>query len=398
MCLDKGKRRIFLAIFVANLLSTFGDAMPASFQPLFFASLGISAAAIGLVYNIRNIVQTIIRAPIGSMSDRLGRKRLMLIGLFMLALTPFIYSVSHDTFLPLLAMLISGFGISLYYPPSEAYASNLYPPENVGEAMGRFHLGWAISSIIGPFVGGLLTSVLPSYRYIFQLASFITLASVVVIFFYAKDESNISLGGASNEVGRTLREFPSTIVRQLKNRRVMVASITIFSHSFCNSGISTFFPLFAAGLGFNELMIGVSLTLNALLMGIALPFMGIVSDRIGRLTPIVLGLTVSIIGFAFIPIFTGAEGLVFFMAMIGLGAALVFPVSQVTIFDALPENERGAGTGLWGTVMSLGGTIGMFVMSFIVSISSLEWVFYFSAAFTLASLVLILIMRGYFKA
>jgi hypothetical protein len=49
-----------------------------------------------------------------------------------------------------------------------------------------------------------------------------------------------------------------------------------------------------------------------------------------------------------------------------------------------------------GIVLSLGGTIGMFAMSYVVSIASIEWVFYFSAAFTLVCALILIAMRGYF--
>ena len=47
-------------------------------------------------------------------------------------------------------------------------------------------------------------------------------------------------------------------------------------------------------------------------------------------------------------------------------------------------------------VLSLEGTIGMFAMSYVVSIASIEWVFYFSAAFTLVCALILIAMRGYF--
>jgi len=62
------KRRAFNGIFAANFISTFGESLPQSFQPLFLASLGVSPAAIGLFYNIRNVVQTIVRVPVGQLA------------------------------------------------------------------------------------------------------------------------------------------------------------------------------------------------------------------------------------------------------------------------------------------------------------------------------------------
>ncbi|MBS7620107.1 MFS transporter [Candidatus Bathyarchaeota archaeon] len=392
----EGKEKIFLAVFAANFVSTFGETIPQPFQPLFLTSLGLSAAVVGLFYNVKNIVQTIIRTPVGVLSDKLGRRRLMSFGLILLAISPLIMALSHDPVLPLLAMLLGGLGVSIYYPPSEAYASSLYPPEKIGEAMGRFHLGWAISAIIGPFVGGFLTLVFPSFRQIYFVASAVTLLSVGIILLFTREE--IDTMRVSHEFGNAIRSLPATMIILLKNKKVLISSIVVFIHSFTNWWIPAFFPLFASGIGFEVTMIGIALTVNSLLMGLALPIMGKVSDKIGRLKPIIAGLSLSLVGFAFIPFFKGALSIIFLMAIIGFGAALVFPVSQALMLEAIPEGEKGAGTGLWGTSMSLGGALGIFTMSALSSFASLDWIFFFSAIFTCISLIVLALLKSYFTA
>ncbi|MDP2900570.1 MAG: MFS transporter, partial [Candidatus Bathyarchaeota archaeon] len=102
--MDSKKRLIFMGIWGATFMVQFGETIPQSFQPLFLAELGISTALIGLVYNIRNIEQTVLRLIAGSLSDVFGRKKLVLIGLILIASVPFIYSISWDMWLPLVAM------------------------------------------------------------------------------------------------------------------------------------------------------------------------------------------------------------------------------------------------------------------------------------------------------
>jgi MFS family permease len=82
--------------------------------------------------------------------------------------------------------------------------------------------------------------------------------------------------------------------------------------------------------------------------------------------------------------------------VLGLSAALVFPVSQASILEKLPMEERGAATGVWGMIMSLGGTIGLFILSLLVSILSIKWVFWFSAIFTTIMVLIIILMSRYY--
>lgn len=385
------ERRAFNAIFSANFISTFGETVPQPFLSIFLTGLGIPAPVVGLLYNARNLVQALVRVPIGVMSDRLGRRRLMLLGLIILSMVPLLYYASEGLSLPFIAMMMGGLGISLYYPPAEAYASKLFPPERVGEAMGRFHLGWAVSSIIGPSVGGFLSLHFPTYRPIFIVASAVTLISVPVLWLNTEDDStHPDLDGG---LKASLLGLPSLLAGFLRNRRVLAASITTFIHSFCNWVVPAFFPLLAHGLGFSEVIIGLSLTANALVMALSLPLIGRLSDRVGRFLPIALGLSISVVGFGVLPMAGEAWELLVLMALIGLGGSLVFPVSQAAIMEALPEGERGAGAGLWGATLSLGGALGLLATSIVVSISSLELAFQFLAASTLIGVAIVALMR-----
>jgi MFS family permease len=85
---EEDRRRTFNGIFAANFTSTFGETLPQSFQPLFLMGLGVPPTVIGLFYIVRNVVQTVVRIPIGRLSDALGRKQLMLIGLSFVSLVP----------------------------------------------------------------------------------------------------------------------------------------------------------------------------------------------------------------------------------------------------------------------------------------------------------------------
>ena len=71
--MDEKNRRIFWAIFLATFFAMFGETIPMSFQPLFIKNLGLSAAVITLIYNIRNIIQTLLRLIAGTFSDSVGK-------------------------------------------------------------------------------------------------------------------------------------------------------------------------------------------------------------------------------------------------------------------------------------------------------------------------------------
>jgi hypothetical protein len=80
----------------------------------------------------------------------------------------------------------------------------------------------------------------------------------------------------------------------------------------------------------------------------------------------------------------------------------IFGATFISSFgESLPQSFAPlflASLGIWGMMMSLGGTVGMFVMSYIVSVAPIEWVFYFCAAFSLVAALLLSSLKGFFKA
>ena len=395
--MDSKAQRVFTAIFFATFFAMFGETIPQSFQPLFIAGLGVTPAVVALIYNIRNIIQTLLRLVAGTISDSLGRKNMMLFGMALFAIIPFIYSVAQTPTLPIVAMFVSGLALSIYFPPSEAYASSLFPPEKAGEAMGRYHMSWAVSSVIGPAVGGFLVGFFPDYRPLFVLSGVITALGFLLIWRYTEDDRDVSCPMKPGvQIQMIISEFPSTLRRLLGNRKVLVASIAVFAHAFCHWGLIVFIPLLGAEMGMNEFMIGLTLTANAIAIAVSLPVVGPLSDRVGRFKPIAAGLLFSVAAFALFPLAPYFWMLPVLNAVLGLCAVLVFPISQAATMEALPPEDRGSATGVWGMIMSLGGTIGMFTMSGVLSVSSIEWVFYASAGVTLVLSLVVVAMRGYF--
>jgi MFS family permease len=390
--------RIFWAIFFATFFAMFGDTLPQSFQPLFIAGLGVSPAVIALIYNIRNVIQTFIRLVAGTLSDTLGRRNLMIFGLALFVVVPFLYSVAANPWIPVFAMVASGFAVSIYFPPSEAYASSLFPPEKAGEAMGRYHMSWAVSSVVGPSVGGFLVSFVPGYRTLFVFAGVATSIGLLIAWRFIEDDRDKSSHSMPAEQLRKLvRDFPSTMRRMLSNRKILAASVSVFAHSFCHWGLITFIPMLGAEMGMSEFLIGITLTANALVIAVSLPIIGRLSDKVGRFTPIATGLLVSVAVFALMPMAPYQWMMPILNAVLGLCAVLVFPVSQAATMETMSPKDRGTATGVWGMVMSLGGTLGMFAMSGVLAFSSIQMVFYANAAFTLAAALVVVAMRGYFS-
>lgn len=104
----------------------------------------------------------------GRLGDILGRRRMLLAGMALFALSSAVAAVSPSAELVIGARIVQGLGSAIAFPVSVAIVTNAFPPDRVGRAIGLvFGIG-LIGTAAGPFVGGLLTEV-ASWRLLFWI-------------------------------------------------------------------------------------------------------------------------------------------------------------------------------------------------------------------------------------
>ncbi len=140
----------------AVLSSQIGFVMAETFLSLFARNnLGISLAIIGSIFAMRHLVQIIIRLPLGALSDYIGRKRLILLGLFCYAITLSIFAVTHHWIHLMIGMLVHAIGMSSLYPALFALVGDCYP-KDTGAGFGRIFMMLDGGALVAPIIGGYL--------------------------------------------------------------------------------------------------------------------------------------------------------------------------------------------------------------------------------------------------
>jgi MFS family permease len=383
--------KLFWALFFASFLAMLGETMPLSFQPLFITGLGVTNVGLTLIYNIRNIIQTLLKPMVGPLTESLGKRNLLMFGLALFAFVPFLYSIATGPWVLIAAMIVSGFALSISFPPSEEYVGAIFPPEKVNEAIGRYGLSRDISSIVGPVLGGLLVSYFAGYRTILVFSGVLACLGFFIAWRDIEDDRERSCPFPPILLIRQVfLDLPSTLRRLLANRKVLVAYTAGFAYAFCHLGLLVFIPVFGAGRGFNEFLVGIVFTASGLMGALGLLFVDRVSDRVGRFLPIVIGLGVSVFAFVLIPVAQGFWVFLLLNAVLGVCGVLVLPASRISVIEALPSEDVGSGLKVWEVVLSFAGTVGMFVMSGVLLVASMDWVFYLSAVFTVFFMLIIL--------
>ncbi len=182
-----GDRRVVAASAMEGVQNMTMGALEA-FLPVYAVTVaGLSAFEAGLLWAVQVVVTMLAKPIMGRVSDRYGRKPLIVAGLLSCAL-PFA-AIPHLTgFWPLIpACLLFGFGEALVTSSSAAMVADLCKAKHYGTAMGVFGTIFDVGHASGPILGGLLVGAV-GYGWAFFLMSLVLLAVIPWFWRVATDD------------------------------------------------------------------------------------------------------------------------------------------------------------------------------------------------------------------
>jgi MFS family permease len=154
--LTSWKNRTLFSVSQAGLVNNLNDGLAWGLLPLFFAAAGLGIAQIGLLAGIYPGVWGTAQLFTGALSDRLGRKGMIVVGMMLQGVAIILLPFLHGFALWVIAMVLLGLGTALVYPTLLAAISDVAHPEWRASAVGVYRL-WRDS---GYAIGALLAGVL----------------------------------------------------------------------------------------------------------------------------------------------------------------------------------------------------------------------------------------------
>ncbi len=177
--------RLWILAF-GRLLSQLGIGFTLFYAPLFFTDdVGLSATAIGLGLGSQSISGMVGRFVGGSMADspRWGRRRTLLISAAISAVADGCFVITQDFTGFVIANLLMGLGVGLYWPATEAVVADLTTERNRNEAFAIVRLADSLGLSAGVVVGGAVIAAFQAYRLLFALdgITFIVFYAIVAV-------------------------------------------------------------------------------------------------------------------------------------------------------------------------------------------------------------------------
>ena len=351
--------RNVMAITLTQSLYMFAMFLWRPFWGLYILELGGTKSSIGLITTISSLTALLVQLPGGVISDRLGRKRVILLSSILGFLPPIIYRYSTHWTMLIPGAIATAFS-NLGMPAINALIADSLPEENRATGFGAFSMAWYLAIVVSIPLGGYMLDRLGVVAGThWGLLASIALTVPVVLVRWRYIEETVKM---RPEEGKKVRSRLS--MAQLKSvpreiwKLILVAVLSSFSFQLFWSYVVVY-SVEEIGLSMMQWSY-VSTIANFAAACLMIPS-GFISDRIGRKRIIVLsqlGLSLSSIGYAVSSGYPGiAATRVLGSVGEGLGGNVMGsvggPVWQALVTGIAPMDSRGSILGLMGTITGL---------------------------------------------
>lgn len=339
--------------------------------PLFALYLGAGPEAIGFAVGISTVTGIFFKLPAGALSDVIGRKKTMLIGLVVFAVVPFAYLFIRDYSLLILIRFIHGFATAIYGPVSMAVVIDVAGGKK-GEMLSWFSSVTIIGNLIGAPVGGFIlysmsagSLSLAQFQTVYIVSGIAGMLSLLIALKLLTHSEKVEKVKSLKE---SYERFLSGIKEVASDKRVLITSNMEGLQNMTVGALEAFLPIYAVKVvGFNEFQAGLLWGIQVLATILSKPLMGKVSDRYGRKPLITVGMLLCAVSFGSIPLLKDFYLLMLAAIVFGFGEAFVTSSSAALVADICKEKHFGTAMGTFGTLFDIGHATGPIMAGFLIA-------------------------------
>ena len=338
---------IIVSIVLIDLIG-FSIVMP--LLPLYARHYDFTAIQIGWLYAAYPVCQLVAGPVLGRLSDRYGRRPVLVFSQAGTALSFVILGLSSNFTVMLLARMLDGAsGGNILV--AQAYVADVTKPEHRARSLGLIGAAFGVGFILGPLLGGLLVKVPLSSDWKLSVpflvaAVFSTLAWLLVVF---RLPESLPADASARQAARvvTWHGVIKTVTEPAIGRLVVLGALTVFSFAAVEGTLSLFMKE-RLNWSVDEAMFGFAFLgfVSALVQG------GLIRrlvPRFGEPTLIRAGLATLAVGLAAVALAWSGPALLVFAVVVGVGQGMASPSIQGLLSRSTTPSEQGA---VFGTLNS----------------------------------------------
>lgn len=381
-------------------------------------------------------------------ADRFGHKRTYVIALFLFTAGSALCGLAWSENALIAFRIVQAVGAGCIMPVAMTIVSEIFPPEQRGQALGIWGIAGGASATIGPTIGGYLVDYVGwrSIFYVnlpvgivgmimglvvlretpkerpgrFDLVGFLSMTCGLCGLLLALAEGQSK--GWNSIFIRTCecvaiialavfilwerrQKSPLVDLSLFRNYGFSIANLIAFIFGVGMFGSTFLLPIFLQNmLGYTALLAGLTLLPSGLVMGLIAPFAGRLSDRIGAKPLVILGMAVMALSMYLnsrINLETSRETIYGWLVLRGIGMGLMFsPMTSLALAMA-PRTKAGQASGLLNVIRQLGGSFGVAIFGTLLARRQLFHTTRYSEAITARNMPAVQALRhiqGHFTA
>ncbi len=349
---DNQKKFAILSFAMIVVMLGFGMVIP--IFPFYIEKMGAGGSELGLLVATSAFLEFVFGPLWGSVSDRIGRKPVLSIGMLGYALSTFLFGISTHLWMLFASRALSGLLSSATVTAAMAYVSDTTSEENRGDGMGKIGAAMALGLMLGPGLGGWLAG--ESLSLPFFIASGMAVLSLLLILVLLPESLPEESRQRSGEVkGIQVKELWQALLSPVG---VLLFMVMLFSFALTN--FEAVFGLYALDkFGYGPEQVGAILMVVAVVSTLGKAILtGPTTRRWGEALVIRVSLLAGSLGFLVLLWANTYLTVLLATGFFILSKTLLRPASFALISRQATTARQGAVMGLSNSFMSLGRIIG----------------------------------------
>ena len=355
--------------------------------PVYAVELGAGGFLVGLIIASFNVSRTLVSPFAGRLSDRWGRKKFIVTGLFAYAIISVLYVLPAHAETLIFVRFFHGLASVLVVPIAMALAADIAPKQKLGLYMGTLNMAVMIGLGIGPVLGGTIRDHFGMNAAFYAMGALALLTCILVLIFIPSDYQSHG-SGESQKI--------SSIRKILTHRAVLGIFMMRFFAASGQGAVYTFLPIFALELNLTSSQVGVILAANIFIIAFLQRVCGTLADRVNPKYFVILGTFASGMTVFGMPFVEGFMMILLLNILMGMANGFALPGGLVITGQLGRTMGMASLMTITDAAWSLGMIVSPILSGIVLDVFGLSYVFIVGSLLILTgSAIVTLFLRDY---